>query len=138
MDKNCPCRLWTVTLVTSGCLLMGTCPCVSDPYQQLHGHQHTDRQLAPCILLPDLSAALPSLWESVWVQSCFDVGLCVVPAVLCWPCLPHSSHYTDSFGDSHFFQFLFSLLTWAEAGGRERCAEFILPAALLYLSVLSA
>lgn len=27
MDKNCPCRLWTARLVTSGCLLMGHVLC---------------------------------------------------------------------------------------------------------------
>lgn len=64
--------LWTrtVSLVTSGCFLMGTWPCVSDPHQQLHREPefwvdmeiqhistppHRERQLAPYILLPDLS-----------------------------------------------------------------------------------
>lgn len=128
MDKDCPCRLWTVTLVTSGCLLMGSCPCVSDPYQQLHGqpefwvstspHQHTDRQLALCILLPDLSAALPSLWESVWVQS-WEAALmwgCVwfqlaLPATLLWL---HRLHWGFSLLSISFFS---SHLSW---GGRKR------------------
>lgn len=72
MDEDCPCRLWAVSLVTSGCLLMGSCPCVSESYQQLCGEPefwvdteaqhistppHRDRQLAPCTLLPDLSGS---------------------------------------------------------------------------------